>query len=224
MNSMVRFFSILAAVSIFSCLSSCEEPPDPVIKAVEEAENALQGNTWSMKDFTVEVKNPDIPLPFMAGATNSTSDSLQSGLYSINDIFGGIDDATLYRFAFTPDGDILSDSTNSGSFVGTGSYRILGSNDIRLSFDVLEKNRLRFLYTYISSEKVFDLDLDEEIAEKQLKRFNDQIKKRIVRETPDKIGDAIATLLFENEAVQNAINRFLVDLIAGKLDVLNNIP
>ena len=47
----VFLFSVLLAIG-----TSCEEPVDPIIEAVDEAETLLQRHVWNLEDLTIKVR------------------------------------------------------------------------------------------------------------------------------------------------------------------------
>ena len=203
---------------LFMGLSSCEEERDPVIVAVEETQAILRNNEWGLSELLVTVSNPDLPPPFMAAVTN---DSLQEGIYNIDQIFDSVDNVNNYRYLFTEDNEILVDSLGDGNLTFGGTYKVRGSNDIRLGIADLKKIPYRFLY--LTEPRTMTFDADQGTAALVIDAYNRLYTRLIVKETPDRVGDAIARLLFNNRIVQRAINNFLVDLISGKLEFVNEI-
>ena len=208
----------LGVLLLFLGMASCEEERDPVIVAVEEANATLRNNDWRLAELLVDVKNSDLPPPFMAGVT---SDSLQAGLYDLSQIFNGVDTPENYRYLFTEDNEILVDSLGDGNFLSAGSYRVLGSNDIRLGFANLQK--IPYQYLYLTQLRTMNFDANEGTASRVIDAYNRLYTRLILNETPNRVGDAIARLLFNNRVVQKAVNDFLVDLISGKLEFVNEI-
>ena len=78
-------------------------------------------------------------------------------------------------------------------------------------------------YLYLGQERTMIFNAGEGNAELIIDAYNRLITRLVVNEAPNKIGDAVALLLFENEKVQEALNNFMVDLIAGKLSFVNEI-
>ncbi len=62
-----------------------------------------------------------------------------------------------------------------------------------------------------------------ETAEKVIRKINQKLLDQIANQTPNKIGDLIAGLLFNNEALQTYINDVVVSAVAGKLEFINEI-
>ncbi len=56
----VFIFSVLLAIG-----TSCEEPVDPIIEAVDEAGALLQRHVWNLEDLTIKVRNEDVPPPIL---------------------------------------------------------------------------------------------------------------------------------------------------------------
>lgn len=197
---------------------ACEEPEDPVIAAVEEAQSILRGNEWTLQAFDVIIQNEDLPPPFMVGAV---TDSLEPGTYTSEQIFGNLDDVDAYRIQFTEDNTFLVDSSGNGAFEESGTYKIFGSNDIRLGLN--GQKRITYEFRYLSGERTMVFNADEGTAGFAIDAYNQVITRFVVNETPTRIGDAVGRLLFENETIQTALNEFLVDLISGKLAFVNEI-
>lgn len=197
---------------------ACEQPKDPVIESVLETKSILTNTTWKLQNYHVSVANNDIPPPILI---NSNDELIESGNYDLDDILPSGISNPAYFMKFTDDNRILIDSLNTGVFVDIGStFFIWNDQHIRLAPAGLEK--LSYSYYYNSDDKTMSFTVTNEEASRAIDGFTDKFTKYVVNETPNTIGDAIAGIVFNSTALQNSINDFVVQAIAGKLDKLTD--
>jgi hypothetical protein len=55
-----------------------------------------------------------------------------------------------------------------------------------------------------------------------IQKVNDELIDAISKRTPDKLGDLVAKLLYNNESIQRLINDLLVSALAGQLEFIND--
>jgi hypothetical protein len=59
---------------------ACEPPEDSVIAAVNDTNALLNKHVWKLEEFTLKVRNEDIPPPLLFNSTDAT---LEAGLYDL---------------------------------------------------------------------------------------------------------------------------------------------
>jgi hypothetical protein len=61
---------LLQIVLIVLVMVSCEAPLDPIVKSVNNTTALLQRHVWNLEEFTVKVRDEDIPPPVLFSDTN----------------------------------------------------------------------------------------------------------------------------------------------------------
>lgn len=210
MKTFNRFLGILILVAIIAC----EQPMDPVVESVLETKSILTGKVWKLQDYQVSVKNTDIPPPLFL---NSSDSLIETGSYNLNDILASGTNTLEYLMQFTENNKILIDSANSGIFVDEGStYFLWNESNVRISPAGLGK--LTFNYYYTPELKTMSFTVTDEDASRAIDNATEKLTKWVINETPNNIGDAISSIVFNSTELQNTINDFVVQAIAGKLD------
>ena len=82
---------------------------------------------------------------------------------------------------------------------------------------------VNYRYIYEPSTREFSIIANEETAEYLIRKTNDKLVDRVASGSPGKVGDVIAGLLFNNEALQKLINDTVVSALSGKLEFINEI-
>lgn len=198
-------------------LFSCEKPEDSVIKAVDDTNEILTTNTWNLEQLKIEVKNEDIPPPLFFNATNAM---LGAGIYDLDDMVLDASDMREYEVEFKDDRTIITRNGQIDLLLEEqiGTYFVFNERTIRIS----SEQSLNYNYIYDNNTKELSLIATAETAESVIRKINEKLLDQVANQTPNKIGDLIAGLLFNNEALQNLINDVVVDAISGQLEFIND--
>jgi len=198
-------------------LFSCEKPEDSVIKAVDDINEILTTNKWNLEQLKIEVKNEDIPPPLFFNATNAM---LGAGIYDLDDTVLDASDMREYEVEFKDDRTIITRNGQIDLLLEEqiGTYFVFNERTIRIS----SEQSLNYNYIYDNDTKELSLIATSETAERVIRKINEKLLDQVANQTPNQIGDLIAGLLFNNEALQNLINDVVVDAISGKLEFIND--
>ena len=198
-------------------LFSCEKPEDSVIKAVDDTNEILTTNKWNLEQLKIEVKNEDIPPPLLFNATNAM---LGAGIYDLDDTVLDASDMREYEVEFKDDRTIITRNGQIDLLLEEqiGTYFVFNERTIRIT----SEQSLNYNYIYDNNTKELSLIANSETAERIIRKINEKLLDQVANQTPNKIGDQIAGLLFNNEALQNLINDVVVDAISGKLEFIND--
>ncbi|WP_167606449.1 hypothetical protein [Maribellus sediminis] len=209
---------LLTVVLVFV---SCEQPMDPVIKSVEQTKALLHAHHWHVDDFSVEVKDKDIPPPILWNLADSLS---MAGIFDLDDMVFDASEMRKMIVEFTPDGKIvpLNEETQwlKTDDEHIASYFVINDQSLRIKND---KVTLHYKYFYYSDENQLLLTVTENEAASLISDINKKLIDRISNQSPDKLADIITSILYNNEALHEIINNALVDMISGKLDFINDI-
>lgn len=74
---------LLQIALIVFVMVSCEEPLDPIVKFINKTTALLQRHVWNLEEFTVKVRDKDIPPPMLFSDTDSL---VRSGTYDLDDM------------------------------------------------------------------------------------------------------------------------------------------
>jgi len=214
MKTKFTFIAALAMIILFSC----ELPEDSVIKAVDETKEILTSNTWNLEQFKFELRDDDIPPPVLFNATNAI---LTAGVYDLDDMVLDASDMRKYEVEFKKDGTIITRNGQIDLLLEntTGSYFVYNERTIRIN----AAENVNYNYIYDANAKEMSLIATDETAQNIIKKINDKLIDQVANGTPNKVGDLIADLLFNNKALQTLINDVVVSAIAGKLEFINEI-
>ncbi|MCV9386297.1 hypothetical protein [Reichenbachiella ulvae] len=213
---MIRPILLFFSIQILF-LFSCEQPQDQVIEAVNHTNDVLIKNTWYLNEFTINVKEPDIPPPILF---NSSDALTREGEYNLEDMVLDVSDFQQYQVQFTSDRKIITGNSEIdilGDSVGT--YFVFNERQIRIT----SAEALTYRYHYDNRQKTLKLLLNDEDVQGLVDDLNEELIDKISGNTPGKIGDLVASLLFNNESIQKLINDVLVSAISGKLSFINRI-
>jgi hypothetical protein len=196
---------------------SCEQPLDPIIKSVNNTNNLLQAYVWQLDEFTINVKNDDIPPPVLFSLTDSL---MRAGRYDLDDMIFDATDMRDYTVLFTESRDMI---TSGGPIDALGdsvaSYFVFNERTIRISSNEVSLN---YRYLYDNDQQTLALTLTAEQAGRAIQKVNEELIDAISKRTPDKLGDLVAKLLYNNESIQRLINDLLVSALAGQLEFIND--
>ena len=198
-------------------LFSCEKPEDSVIKAVDDTNEILTTNTWNLKQFKIEVRNEDIPPPLLFNATNAM---LGAGIYDLDDTVLDASDMREYEVEFKDDRTIITRNGQIDLLLEEqiGTYFVFNERTIRIT----SEQSLNYNYIYDNDTKELSLIATSETAERVIRKINEKLLDQVANQTPNQIGDLIAGLLFNNEALQTLINDVVVHAISGQLEFIND--
>ena len=209
----VFIFSVLLAIG-----TSCEEPVDPIIEAVDETEALLQRYVWNLEDLSINVRNKDVPPPVLF----SFGDSLiRPFKYDLDDLALDATDMRETTVIFEPKERKIISSKGTIDAIGDSiaSYFIFNDQTIRIS---TSKFKLNYSYIYNEQENTLALTLTSEQADRIISDYNDKLLDAISGQTPNKVGDLIAGLIYNNEPIQRLLNELVVSALAGQLEFIND--
>ncbi|HBH48021.1 MAG TPA: hypothetical protein DDX98_05245 [Bacteroidales bacterium] len=213
MKNKNRCLGLITLVVLFTC----EVPEDSVIKAVDDTNEILTTNTWNLKQFKIEVRNEDIPPPLLFNATNAI---LNAGIYDLDDTVLDASDMREYEVEFKDDRTIITRNGQIDLLLEEqiGTYFVFNERTIRIT----SEQSLNYNYIYDNDTKELSLIATSETAERVIRKINEKLLDQVANQTPNQIGDLIAGLLFNNEALQTLINDVVVDAISGQLEFIND--
>ncbi|GJM64559.1 hypothetical protein [Persicobacter diffluens] len=198
-------------VQFILVLASCQEPIDPVITSVQNTKQLLQSHIWTLEDFDIRTTNEEIPAPILFGATENHA--LWPGLSSDE----SQDDPM--SVIFTPDRKVIaSQGPHDALGDSVSSYFVINDHLIRLSSQAVSIN---YEYLYSAQEKEFQFYTDADGVMKLVHETNQKFISAVTEQTPQKVGDIIAALVYNNETIQQLINKLVVQALAGELSFLN---
>jgi len=196
---------------------SCEQPLDPIIRSVNNTNNLLQAYSWQLDEFTINVRNDDLPPPALFSLTDSL---MRAGRYDLDDMIFDASEMRDYTVLFTESRDMI---TSGGPIDALGDsvarYFVANERSIRITSNV---GSLNYWYLYDKDEQTLALTLTAEQAGRAIQKVNDELIDAISKRTPDKLGDLVAKLLYNNESIQRLINDLLVSALAGQLEFIND--
>jgi hypothetical protein len=99
------------------------------------------------------------------------------------------------------------------------SYFVFNERTIRISSNEVSLN---YSYLYDVDQQTLALTLTAEQAGRAIQKVNEELIDAISKRTPDKLGDLVAKLLYNNESIQRLINDLLVSALAGQLEFIND--
>jgi len=196
---------------------ACEQPLDPIIKSVDQTNNLLQSKVWNLEDFIVKVRSSDIPAPILFGLGE---DLMNSGVYDLDDMVFDASDMRDNTVIFDSEGNIIS-SNGPIDVLGdsTASYFVYNDQTIRLKS---KKVSLNYRYLYNEPEKKLLMTVTADEANALIRDINQKLIDAVAKRTPNKLGDLVADLLFNNQKIQKLINDLVVSALAGELESITD--
>ncbi|NVK50160.1 MAG: hypothetical protein HWE09_10345 [Cyclobacteriaceae bacterium] len=198
-------------------LGSCEQPLDPIIESVTSTNTLLQSYSWQLEEFTILVDDEDIPPPILFSLTDSL---MRVGRYDLDDMIFDASDMRDYTVLFTDSRDLI---TSEGPIDVLGDsvarYFVFNERSIRIISNELSLN---YRYLYDDNQRKLSLTLTSEQAGNLIQKTNQKLIDAISNKSPDKLGDLVAKILFNNESIQRLINDLVVSALAGKLEFVND--
>jgi hypothetical protein len=215
---MLKKCFIPASIILSMLFLTCETPEDSVIAAVNDTNALLNKHVWKLEEFTLKVRNEDIPPPLLFNSIDAT---LEAGLYDLENTVLDASEMRKYEVEFTEDRKIITRNGLIDLLIEDeiGSYFVFNERTIRIS----SAESLNYRYIYEPSTREFSIIANEETAERQIRKINDKLVDRVASGSPGIVGDAIASLLFNNEALQKLINDTVVSALSGQLEFINEI-
>jgi len=217
----INYFLLITVILLLS--NSCEQPIDPVVQSVNTTKDLLKKYQWHVDDLRIVLRDEDIPAPVLWSVTESL---IEAGVYDLDDLLFDASEVRKRRLQFTDNGKIVPiEPGGKGIFRETddeeiASYFVFNDRTIRISNEYINLN-YRYLYRKDNNEML--LTVSDSEAGKLISDMNEKLIEQIANKTPDKVGDLIASLLYNNKTIQKLINDALVNLISGKLSVINEI-
>ena len=151
----------------------------------------------------------------------ATSAIVKAGIYDLDDMVLDASDMRKYEVEFKEDGTIITKNGQIDLLLeeAIGTYFVWNERSIRISAE----EKLNYNYIYDANAQEMSFIANEASAESIIRKINDKLIDQVANGTPSKIGDLIAGLLFNNEALKTLINDVVVSAIAGKLEFINEI-
>ncbi|TNJ44311.1 hypothetical protein KFZ70_03120 [Tamlana fucoidanivorans] len=205
-----------ALLPLLLLLFTCEEPVDTVIEAVDEANTILRKYEWKLAKFKIEVANDDIPPPILF---NSTDSLIKKGIYDLDDMVLDASEMRTYKVNFTHDGKVLTKDGQLDLIGGDKDVKYFVFNDKNVRISAAEK--LIYDYLYDGNNNEIILTANQGSIARLVNKVNQDLIDKVANKSPEKIGDLMAHLLFNNEKLQSLINNVIVDAISGKLEFIN---
>jgi hypothetical protein len=217
-NKLSFLIAILLLVVVPSIFQSCEKPEDDIIRAVRETNAILIDNEWKLTSFELITANEDIPPPLLFTPSDI---KIPAGIYDLEDMVLDASDMANYIVNFTSEREIRTRGAEIDLLneTGIGSYFVLNDRRIRLK----SEQSLVYHYIYNENSKEISFIATEEDARRLINKTNQKLIDAVIKSTPSGIGDFLAELLFNNEALQGLINDVVVDAISGKLDFIYDL-
>jgi hypothetical protein len=217
-NKLSFLIAILLLVVVPSIFQSCEKPEDDIIRAVRETNAILIDNEWKLTSFELITANEDIPPPLLFTPSDI---KIPAGIYDLDDMVLDASDMANYIVNFTSEREIRTRGAEIDLLneTGIGSYFVLNDRRIRLK----SEQSLVYHYIYNENSKEISFIATEEDARRLINKTNQKLIDAVIKSTPSGIGDFLAELLFNNEALQGLINDVVVDAISGKLDFIYDL-
>lgn len=215
---MLKKYFIRASILLSVFFLACEPVEDSVITAVNNTNALLNRHVWKLEEFTLKVRNDDIPPPLLF---NSTDAILKAGLYDLENTVLDVSEMKKYEVEFNEDRKIITRNGLIDLLIEDhiGSYFVFNEHTIRIS----SAQSLNYRYIYEPSTREFSIIANEETAERLIRKTNDKLVDRVASGSPGVVGDLIAGLLFNNEALQKLINTTVVSALSGQLEFINGI-
>lgn len=208
------------ALLLYACEDEERTPEQLERDKIMVIENLLRDNQWGFNDLTVSVRFESRAIPMLANLADENG-MIQPGIYNSYAIFGNNQRQLKYTYEFTRD-DILLDTALQGNFNRIAGYYVLSTSQIRIKPDTA--NRVVFEYLNDSEQNKFILSASSNYSEEFISSINTRIINSILSGKPTKIAKSVVKLLQENENVSKAIERFLYDLIHGKIEEITQSP
>ena len=102
---MVKKYFIRASIILSVFFLACETPEDSVIAAVNDTNAVLNRHVWKLEEFTLKVRNEDIPPPLLFKSSGAT---LEPGLYDLENTVLDASEMKKYEVEFNEDGKIIT--------------------------------------------------------------------------------------------------------------------
>lgn len=96
---------LLPVLTMLLLTFSCEEPMDPIIQSVSCTIKLLQENVWNLEEFTISVKDEDIPPPILFGVAGSI---FKSGIYGLDEMVLDATEMKDYTVHFAPERHMIT--------------------------------------------------------------------------------------------------------------------
>ncbi len=197
--------------------NGCEQPVDPIIRAVDDTNMLLQRYVWELSEFRIYTRENDIPPPLLFRLNEI---ELKAGEYDIGDM--ALDPTEMLDFSviFTESRDMIASGGPIDALGDSVSrYFVVNENVIRITAE----ESLNWRYIYNGQDKELGLSVTDENARRLIEKANEDLVDAVAGRTPNRTGEIIAGILFNSDTIQKLINDLLVDALAGKLEFINDL-
>lgn len=218
------YFKTLILLGLVLLFYACEDEkrtPEQLDRdKIMDVENLLRDNQWGFNDLTVSVRFESRAIPLLANVADENG-MVQPGVYDSYAIFGDNNRQLNYTYEFTRD-DIMVDTAQGSDLNRVAGYYVLSTSQIRINPD--SAHRMIFEYLNDSERNQFIMKTSSNYSEEFISSINTRIINSILTGKPTKLANAVVKMLQDNENVSEAIERFLYDLIHGKVEEITQSP
>ena len=215
------FFSFCFLLILSACRKEEERTPEQQERdQIMEVEATLRDHDWGFRDLIVTVTYESRAIPLLAGVADATG-MVQPGVYDSYDIFGNGKRQLTHTYQFTRD-DILLDTASGNEFNRVGGYYVIDLEKVRINPDSM--NAVKFDYQLHKESGIFELTAGSLQRNRMNDALNNWITAAILSGRPDDISQFVVDGLLNNEKVALAIERFLFEMIHGKIEGITQSP
>lgn len=211
---------LIAALLLSACEKDEKTPTQIERDKIMAIENLLRDNRWGFNDLSVAIQFETEAVPLLANVADENG-MVQPGIYDSYAIFGNNKRQLDYSYEFLRD-DILVDTTNQDNFFRIGGYYVLNTEQIRIRLDSV--NAIVFNYTNQEENNKFAFATSSIYKENFIASVNQRIIDALLSEKPDDLANRVVDFLLNNENLRKAIDRFLYDLLHGKIEEITQSP
>ena len=220
-NIYLKTFILLGLMLLFfACVEEPRTDEQLARDKIMAVEDLLGDNQWSFNDLTVSVRFESRAIPLLANLADENG-MVQPGIYNSYAIFGDNQRQLKYTYEFTRD-DILLDTMDQSNFNRIAGYYVLSTSQIRINPDTAR--RVVFDYVNDAEANRFLLSTSSNYSEEFIAAINNRLIRSLLSGKPTKLANAVVKMLQQNENVKKAIERFLYDLIHGKIEEVTQSP
>lgn len=220
---LTRFKTILLLITwilLYSCEDEERTPEQQEREKIMAVENLLRDNQWGFQDMSISVQYESMAIPLLARVADENG-MVQPGTYDSYAIYGNNKRQLNNTYTFTRDA-IFLDTTRLERFDKIAGYYVLSTSQIRINPD--SASSINFDYINQSETNRFILSTSSPYTQEYINSVNQRIIDAILADKPSDIAEAVVTFLQENEKVSKAIQKFLYDLIHGKVEEITQSP
>ena len=220
-NINLKTFILLGLMLLFfACVEEQRTDEQLARDKIMAVEDLLRDNQWGFNELTVSVRFESRAIPLLANLADENG-MVQPGIYNSYAIFGDNQRQLKYTYEFTRD-DILLDTTDLSNFNRIAGYYVLSTSQIRINPDTAR----RVVFDYVNDIEAnrFLMSTSSNYSEEFIAAINNRLIGSLLSGKPTKLANAVVKMLQQNENVKKAIERFLYDLIHGKIEEITQSP